>query len=140
MYISISSLLFIEFSCSDFCCYIDIALSDKVVSSGKLGLVHPDGAACRYFDVAPGNTEHFHETLSIDFAICVLGQMELKLDSGETRIMNPGDMVIQRATMHSWQNPSSTEWCRLVAIMMPAKSLSVNGKEIKEELGFYGEH
>jgi quercetin dioxygenase-like cupin family protein len=119
--------------------HADIALSNQVLSSGKLGLVHPHGAVLRYFDVAPGNNEYMHRTLSIDFAVCVEGKMELKLDSGETRIMEPGDVVIQRGTMHSWRNPSETAWCRLVAVMMPAKEFKVGEQKIEENLGYYGQ-
>lgn len=117
----------------------DLALNEKVMASGKLGIVNPNGAVLHYFDVAPGNSEHFHQSLSIDFAICVAGQMQLKLDCGETRIMEPGDTVIQRATMHSWQNPSATEWCRLVAVMLPAKEFHVSGKKKKigNDWGFF---
>ena len=91
---------------------------------------------CRYFDVAPGNGEHFHQTLSIDFAICIEGRIELKLDIGETRIMEKGDIVLQRVTMHSWQNASETEWCHLVAVMLPAKEFKFADQKIEKHPGF----
>jgi quercetin dioxygenase-like cupin family protein len=112
-------------------------MSEIVISSGKREFVHPYGTVLRYFDIAPGNTEVFHQTLTIDFVICVQGRLELKLDSGESRIMESGDVVVQRATMHSWKNPSKTEWCRLVSVMTPAKEFMVGYNKIETDLGLY---
>lgn len=45
--------------------------------------------------------------------------MEIILDSGETRLMKVGDVLVQRAINHSWRNPSSTKWARIAAVSFP---------------------
>lgn len=60
-----------------------------------------------------------HRILSVDYGTLVHGQVELTLDSGEKRIMNVGDTVVQRGTMHQWRNTSETEWARMVWVMLP---------------------
>ncbi len=53
----------------------------------------------------------------------------------------PGDVVIQRGTLHGWRNPSKTEWSRLVGMQMGAEVPLievVNGVERRLEGVFYG--
>jgi quercetin dioxygenase-like cupin family protein len=38
------------------------------------------------------------------------------LDSGERVTMKAGDVMIQRGTMHQWNNESS-KWCRMVFVL-----------------------
>jgi quercetin dioxygenase-like cupin family protein len=44
------------------------------------------------------------------------GELELSLDGGETRLVKAGEVVVQRACMHSWKNPSKTKGARMFAI------------------------
>jgi len=74
-----------------------------------------------------------HRTLSVDYGVVVEGSIELTLESGESRILERGDTVVQRATMHQWRNRSETEWCRMVFVMMPCEDLVVNGETLKQE-------
>ena len=57
-----------------------------------------------------------HRTVSLDYGIVLQGEMELVLDSGETRLMKVGDVAVQRGTMHAWRNTSSTEWGRMIYV------------------------
>jgi quercetin dioxygenase-like cupin family protein len=61
----------------------------------------------------PGIECIIHVTKSRDYGIVVEGEMEMRLDSGETRYMKRGDVAVQRATMHGWKNRSDTEWARM---------------------------
>ncbi|KAB8356314.1 hypothetical protein FH972_023898 [Carpinus fangiana] len=45
------------------------------------------------------------------------GTIELTLSNGEQRIIKPGDITIQRSTLHKWRNPSTTEWSRMIVVM-----------------------
>jgi hypothetical protein len=47
------------------------------------------------------------------------GQLELVLDT-ESRLLNPGDIVIQRGTAHGWR-VSGLEPCTFAGIMLDAQ-------------------
>ncbi|KAJ1323514.1 cupin domain-containing protein [Microdochium nivale] len=99
------------------------------------GLVVGGGTVLRYVDMQPGATSPMHKTLSLDYGIVLEGEIELVLDSGETRQMKRGDVCVQRATMHAWRNMSQTEWGRMLYILQPCEPFTVAGKEVKEDLG-----
>ncbi len=44
-----------------------------------------------------------HTTRTIDYAIVLSGEIDLKLDEGELHLQ-AGDLVVQRATRHGWYN------------------------------------
>ncbi|KAK0620601.1 hypothetical protein B0T14DRAFT_521799 [Immersiella caudata] len=99
------------------------------------GLTVSNGTVIRYVDIRPGAEPLMHRTVSLDYGVVVEGEVELILDSGETRILRRGDMCVQRATMHAWRNVSSTEWARVLFVLQPVQPHVVAGKEVTEELG-----
>jgi quercetin dioxygenase-like cupin family protein len=113
----------------------DLQAHDEVLASNRLGLVNPRGTVCRVVDVAPGNVSVMHRTQSLDYGIVLEGSVELALDSGDTRELHRGDIVVQRATMHSWRNTSSTDWARMVFILQDCQEIQVGGRVLKEDLG-----
>jgi quercetin dioxygenase-like cupin family protein len=56
-----------------------------------------------------------------DFDMCLV---ELILDSGETRILKPGDVLIHRGTMHGWRNRSTTETARMICFVLPSEPVA----------------
>jgi len=46
-----------------------------------------------------------HRTQTVDFGIVIEGELVLVLDTGE-RVLQPGDVVVQRGTNHAWANRS----------------------------------
>lgn len=58
----------------------------------------------------------FHKTHSLDYAIVLDGEIYALLDEGET-LMKPGDVLIQRATNHSWSNRSDKP-CRMAFVLL----------------------
>ena len=68
-------------------------------------------------ETPPGAKSPLHRTVSLDTVIQVQGQIKLTLSNGDSRLINPGDITVQRGTLHEWSNPSSTEWSRFVGIM-----------------------
>ena len=48
----------------------------------------------------------FHTSESIDYGVCLEGEMWLSLDDGHEARITPGTCVVQRATRHAWQNRS----------------------------------
>ncbi|CCT65995.1 related to Cupin domain protein [Fusarium fujikuroi] len=61
------------------------------------GLSVPGGSVLRIVDFPPGRSA-MHRTLSIDYGGVIEGEMELVLDSGESRVMKRGDVAVQRGT------------------------------------------
>jgi hypothetical protein len=60
----------------------------------------------------------FHRTNTLDYAMCLEGEVWLVLDDGET-LLRGGDVVIQRGTYHAWSNRSGTT-CRVLIVMIDA--------------------
>ena len=59
----------------------------------------------------PGAIDHFevdnpgmHTTDSVDYGICLAGELVLELDDGAERTVTPGTVVVQRGTRHAWRN------------------------------------
>jgi hypothetical protein len=50
----------------------------------------PSGANLLVVDIAPGGESQMHRTVSIDFSICVIGSIDMELDSGERVNLKPG--------------------------------------------------
>jgi hypothetical protein len=58
----------------------------------------------------------FHKTRTLDYAMCLEGEIVALLDK-EERLMRPGDVLVQRATNHSWSNRSDKP-CRMAFILI----------------------
>lgn len=100
------------------------------------GLVVPGGTVLRIVDMQPGLTSVMHRTTSLDYGVVLEGEVELVLDSGETRLMKRGDTCVQRATNHAWRNTSETEWARMLYVLTEAKPVVLeDGVTLEEELG-----
>ena len=63
----------------------------------------------------------FHATDTVDYAICLEGEIWAVLDEDET-LMRPGDVLIQRGTYHAWSNRSD-RICRMAFILIDAEPL-----------------
>jgi hypothetical protein len=51
--------------------------------------------------------------------------------NGIEKVLKAGDILIQRGNLHEWHNRSS-EWARWVAVVVDAKPMVVEGKELPE--------
>src|ERR1700761_7708340 len=102
----------------------DIVATMNLIQNNKIANAVPQsGVVLRRTDTPPGGISPMHRTLSVDYGVIVSGEMELILESGEKKRLKAGDTVVQRATMHQWRNPSETEWCRMVVVMMPMEDM-----------------
>ncbi|KAF4980025.1 hypothetical protein FZEAL_3887 [Fusarium zealandicum] len=99
------------------------------------GLTVSSGTVLRYVDMPPDSTSPMHRTVSLDFGVVLEGEVELILDSGETRILNRGDVCVQRATMHAWRNTSDQDWARMLYVLQPTTPLKVGEQELGEDYG-----
>lgn len=86
--------------------------------------------------MAPNIISPMHRTVSMDYGFVLEGEIELVLDSGETRLMKRGDMCVQRATNHAWRNVSPKDgWARMVYVLVGAEKIEIAGKKLDEDLG-----
>jgi len=97
-----------------------------------MGLVVPNGTNHAYTDLAPGATTPVHRTSSLDYNILLSGRLVLILDDDVRTEIKPGDVVVQRGTLHAWHNPSTTEWARWVGVLIDAAPAKVNGADLEE--------
>ncbi|MEU8196486.1 cupin domain-containing protein [Microbispora amethystogenes] len=56
----------------------------------------------------PGDTSGMHTTDTLDYGICLEGELWLELDSGDEVRLTPGACVVQQGTPHAWHNRSET--------------------------------
>ncbi|PPR05695.1 hypothetical protein CVT26_008936 [Gymnopilus dilepis] len=98
----------------------------------NLDLVHPTGTNLRSTDLAPLAITPMHRTSSLDYNI--LGEVILINEDGTEKLLkNPGDVVIQKGTMHAWRNPSQDQWARWVTVLIAADPVVINGKQLGPE-------
>jgi quercetin dioxygenase-like cupin family protein len=87
-----------------------------------------DGTVFRIVQYAPGVAPRHHRTNSIDYAIVLSGSIKLQPDIGTVQV-NPGDVVVQRGTIHNWVN--SGPGPRVMAyILIDARPAMVNGQPL----------
>ncbi|KIN06858.1 hypothetical protein OIDMADRAFT_111720 [Oidiodendron maius Zn] len=99
------------------------------------GIVMSNGTVLRIVDMRPKHVSPMHRTVSLDYCCCLEGTAELVLDSGESRILKRGDVVVERATMHLWRNVSDTEWVRMLYVLTPAEPVKVGDQLLGEDYG-----
>lgn len=96
------------------------------------GLTLHQGSVIRIVDMVPGGTSPMHRSSSIDYGIVLSGAVELELDDGAVTIARAGDIIVQRGTIHLWRNPSATEICRIVFVLIEAAPRIVEGKPLPD--------
>jgi len=77
------------------------------------------GAVARFTEMSPGAAAPMHRTASLDIGIVLDGETWLILDDGSETRMTTGDVVVQRATNHSWENRSDAV-VRMAFVMIDA--------------------
>ena len=82
----------------------------------ELGTSLAGGSVFRIGRYEPGTSARWHRTDSVDYAVCLSGEMCMQLDKGEV-YLKPGDVVIQRETIHNWVN-KGTEPCLMIFILV----------------------
>lgn len=56
-----------------------------------------------------------HRTQSVDYGVVISGEIHLVLDEEEI-LLRPGDVVVQRGTIHAWANRSDSI-CRMLFVL-----------------------
>lgn len=82
-------------------------------SSAPEQLGDPAGLAAEAAEKLPGLMDVFepdnpgmHTTDTVDYGICLEGELHLELDDGKEVKLTPGSVVVQQGTRHAWHNRS----------------------------------
>ncbi|MTD55177.1 cupin domain-containing protein [Amycolatopsis pithecellobii] len=90
------------------------------------------------FDPAEPGQPNMHRTETQDVAVVLSGQLDMVLDSGEVvERLKPGDVLVQRGTMHSWV-PRGEEPVRVLFVLMDAVGVRIAGDVLREDLSVFG--
>lgn len=109
--------------------------------SSPPGITISTGNVCRIVDMQPGALSPMHRTVSLDYGVVLEGEVELLLDSGETRLLKRGDVAVQRGTNHAWRNVTPDvevdgkmvpQWARMLYVLAPAKAMDIGGVKLGE--------
>ena len=92
----------------------------------------PGGSRFSIIDLDPGHrSAALHRTDSLDYVICLDGEVEMLLDDGAVAL-GAGDVAIQCGTSHGWANPGTVP-ARLAVILIdgrPKRADSVAAAEM----------
>lgn len=97
----------------------------------ETGLTLVKGSVIRVVDMLPGGVSPMHRTNSIDYGVVLSGQVELELDNGTRTQLGPGDVCIQRGTIHLWRTVGD-EPCRIIFVLTEASPYHHNGSALPE--------
>ena len=64
----------------------------------------PGGTKIRINEFPPGVVSPSHRTQSVDYGIVLDGEVVLVLENNSEAVLGPGDVVVQRGTVHRWEN------------------------------------
>ena len=78
------------------------------------------GSWFRVIDYPARMTGRMHRTDTVDYIVCMLGEIDMELDDGATIHINQGDVMIQQGTNHSWIN-NGDKPCRIAFILIDGK-------------------
>jgi quercetin dioxygenase-like cupin family protein len=107
----------------------DEAAANQRVGSATTTIGSGSGSVLRIGVLEPGTRSPMHRTESLDYGICLEGECDLELDSGEVVTVRGGDVVIQRGTNHVWHN-RGTAPCRFAWILLDARPTEVGGRRL----------
>lgn len=100
-------------------------------SRKQIGTTIDNGTVFRIVGFAPGVSPRNHRTDSIDYAVVMAGEIDMRLDSGLVRL-RAGDLLVQRGTIHEWIN-NGTEPCVMAFVLIAAEPVRSNGRRLCAE-------
>lgn len=63
-----------------------------------------------------------HRTISIDYGCILVGELTMRLDGGDVRILKQGDVIVMRGAMHRWEN-KGTGPCRMLCVTLGSEKI-----------------
>ncbi len=105
-------------------------IGDEDDGARILGSAPPaNGSRFTMMEFQPGNAAHLHRTDTVDYVICLTGEIDMFLDNTQFVTLRAGDVLIQRGTYHAWANRSDKP-CRLAVVLLdalPKREGSISG-------------
>ena len=110
--------------------------SDEAATAQRAGFVvrhnyvgSGQGTVVRITEFAPRSPKFMHRTETLDYAILLSGECDLELDDGVMVHMKPGDVAVQRGTMHAWVN-NGKEPCVFAFVLIDAEPAEAGGRKL----------
>ena len=104
----------------------DISIGEKFEDMGARILGSPppaNGSRFAIIEFPPGNKGIMHRTESLDYVICMAGEIDMDMDDSTVKFKS-GDVMVQRGTNHSWVN-RGTVVAKLAFVLLDAKPLGI---------------
>ncbi|KAF4815596.1 hypothetical protein CGCSCA5_v006982 [Colletotrichum siamense] len=95
-------------------------------------IIYTHGSLIRAVEFPPHSQGHNHRTASLDYGIVMEGELELLLEDGSRTNLRAGDIVVQQATMHQWNNVSDKP-ARIIFVLLPGQKKTKDGMDITEK-------
>ncbi len=108
---------------------VDLAEDGEDKGAQTIGTTIEGGAVFRIVEYDPGVSPRNHRTESIDYAVVMSGEIDMGLDNGEQVHLKAGDVLVQRGTIHNWEN-RGTERCVIAFVLISAKPLDDVGRAV----------
>jgi quercetin dioxygenase-like cupin family protein len=81
----------------------------------------PGGVRFMIMDLEPGCVGNMHRTNTLDFVVCLEGEIEMRMPGSSVRL-RAGDTLVQQSTEHAWTNCGDRR-ARLAITLVDAKEL-----------------
>ena len=89
-----------------------------------LGTYPPvNGTRFIVMQIDPGGPGAMHRTETIDYIVCIEGEIDMDMDDS-TVTLRAGDTMVQRGTNHAWVNRSDRP-AKLAIVLIDAKPLGI---------------
>ena len=75
----------------------------------------------RVVEFGPGVSPRNHRTDTIDFAVVMMGEIDMELDDSVVHL-KAGDVLVQRGTIHNWVNRAPNRARSRSCWSMPSRS------------------
>ncbi len=98
-------------------------------TSGVYKTTLDNGSIFRIVCYQPGVLPRNHRTDSIDYAVVMSGQIDMELDDGVVVTLRTGDVLVQRGTVHNWNNRYAED-CIIAFVLISAKPVTLNGQTL----------
>ena len=93
----------------------------------------PGGTIFRVIEFKPGVQARNHRTDSIDYIVCMAGEIDMEMD-GTMVHLKAGDVMVQRGTIHNWIN-NGKESCIIAVILIDAKPVTAENGKVLNAVG-----
>jgi quercetin dioxygenase-like cupin family protein len=94
------------------------------------GTVVEGGSVFRLIEFRPGVAPRVHATQTIDYAVVISGEIDMELEPGEEVKLRAGDVLVQRGTVHNWNNRSNQP-CLMAFVMLAAAPVVIGGLPVR---------